>query len=273
MTPTRIVFLGTGGALNEERYQASILVVAGTTRVLLDTGGGLGVVRRLRAAGQDPSAIGHIFLSHRHLDHSGGLEPLLLWVGIGAQRTGRPPDPVRLYTSASTGEALRIALTALDASGAQRFGDRLEWVACEPGAPQVLSSGCTLTLVPVEHPPYGGGAGGCVLDVSGVRIAYSGDTRPCAALAEAARGADLLLHEASSLEDLSELMHEVGHSTAKDAAHIAKTAGARALGLVHLSPTDAVPTADLLAEARAEAPGLDIFAAHDGLVWTAPAGD
>ena len=59
MSGPRIVFLGTGGALNPERYQPAMLVEAGATRVLLDTGGGLGVVRRLLACDIDPSSVGH----------------------------------------------------------------------------------------------------------------------------------------------------------------------------------------------------------------------
>ena len=55
MPRARVVFLGTGGALNPERYQAALLVERGDTRCLLDTGGGLGVVRRLLAAEVDPS--------------------------------------------------------------------------------------------------------------------------------------------------------------------------------------------------------------------------
>jgi hypothetical protein len=46
MLRLRVVFLGTRGALNPERYQAAVLVESAGTRVLLDTGGGLGRVRR-----------------------------------------------------------------------------------------------------------------------------------------------------------------------------------------------------------------------------------
>ena len=49
MERPRVVFLGTGGALNPERYQAAMLVQAAGTSFLLDVGGGLGVVRRLLA--------------------------------------------------------------------------------------------------------------------------------------------------------------------------------------------------------------------------------
>jgi len=54
MERPRVVFLGTGGALNPDRYQASMLVQAAGTSFLLDVGGGLGVVRRLLACQVDP---------------------------------------------------------------------------------------------------------------------------------------------------------------------------------------------------------------------------
>src|SRR5438132_1290730 len=94
MPRPRVVFLGTGGALNPERYQASILVQAAGTTFLLDVGGGLGVVRRLLACEVDPLGVRHVVLSHRHLDHVGGLEPLLMYMFYAAHRTEAPPPPV-----------------------------------------------------------------------------------------------------------------------------------------------------------------------------------
>ena len=73
MERPRVVFLGTGGALNPDRYQAAMLVQAASTTFLLDVGGGLGVVRRLLASEVDPLSVRHVVLSHRHLDHVGGL--------------------------------------------------------------------------------------------------------------------------------------------------------------------------------------------------------
>ena len=269
MSGPRIVFLGTGGALNPERYQPAMLVDTGATRLLLDTGGGLGVVRRLLACEIDPSSVGHIFLSHRHLDHMGGLEPLLLTMSYRAFRAERALAPVALYALAGSAAAIRASHAAADASAERRFGDLLHWITPAAGARVALDASVGLTLAGVDHLPAGGSAAGCVVDVAGTRIVYSGDTRPCDALAEAARGVDLLIHEVGGLDARATLIHQVGHSTAADAGRVAAKAGARALALFHLPAAEWVAPADLLAEARAHAPGVEVFLTEDGMVWGA----
>jgi ribonuclease Z len=266
LTRARVVFLGTGGALNPERYQASLLVEADGIGVLLDAGGGLGVVRRILAASIDPASIGHIFLSHRHLDHVGGLEPFLLSLSLRARIAGTVHREMRLYASRGTATAVRAMLAAADASAEWRFGDRLAWLTPPMAAPVALTSGIRLTLTAVDHLPIGGEASACVLDLGGVRVAYSGDTRPCPALAEAAHGVDLLIHEVGGLDARMDTLHAVGHSTAGDAGRIAAQAEARALALTHLPASHVYRQADLLEEARRFAPSVEVFLAEDGLV-------
>jgi len=263
-----VVFLGTGGALNPERYQASMLVQAAGTSFLLDVGGGLGVVRRLLACQIDPLSVRHVFLSHRHLDHVGGLEPLLMYMFYGAFRTGAPPPPVDVYALPGSSAAIRASLAAADASGGKVFGDRLSWRTPAAGTDVKLDGGATLTLVPVDHLPPGGEAAACVINADGVRVVYSGDTRPCDSLIEAARGADLLIHEVGGTEARAELLHRVGHSTAADAGRIAARAGVRALAMFHTPAAIWVSPEDMLAEARRHAPGVEVFLSEDGQTLT-----
>jgi ribonuclease BN (tRNA processing enzyme) len=265
MPRPRVVFLGTGGALNPERYQASILVQAAATSVLMDVGGGLGVVRRLLASEVDPLSVRHVFLSHRHLDHVGGLEPLLMYVFYAAQRTGVPPPPVAVHALPGSAAAVRATLAAADSSAERVFGERLTWCTPAPGARTALDGGASLTLVPVDHLPPGGEAAACVVEIEGARIVYSGDTRPCEALIEAARGADLLIHEVGGTEARAELLHRVGHSTAADAGRVAREAGVRALAMFHAPAPVWVAPGDLLAEAKGEAPDVDVFLSEDGM--------
>ena len=264
MPRPRVVFLGTGGALNPERYQATLLVEWGSTRMLLDTGGGLGLVRRLLGVQRDPTTVGHVFLSHRHLDHVGGLEPLLLTMSLQAFYAGTEPAPVRLYALPGSAAAIRATLAAADGAGERRLAGHLSWVTPNPGERVPLDGGAGLTLASVDHLPVGGEAAGCVVDAGGVRVAYSGDTRPCQALIDAARGADLLVHEVGGLDARTKTVHQVGHSTAGDAGRVAARAGVRALALFHLPAAMWVTPADLLAEARRHAPGVEVFVSEDG---------
>jgi ribonuclease Z len=265
MPRPRVVFLGTGGALNPARYQAAVLVTCGDTRVLLDTGGGLGLVRRLLSAEVDPATVGHVFLSHRHLDHMGGLEPLLLTMSLSAFRAGTTPRPVTLYALPESAAAIRATLAAADGAGERRLAAQLSWITPGPGALLALPGEVGLVLTSVDHLPVGGDAAGCVVVGDGARVAYSGDTRPCEALADAARGADLLIHEVGGLQARAEVVHQVGHSTAADAGRIAARAGVRALALFHVPAADWVAPADLLAEARRHAPGVEVFLSEDGM--------
>ena len=265
MPRPRVVFLGTGSALNPERYQAAVLLECGPTRVLLDTGGGLGLVRRLLTAEVDPGGVGHVFLSHRHLDHVGGLEPLLLTITYRASRAGVEPLPVTLYALPGSADAIRATLAAADAAGQRRFGDRLAWVTPPASSALRLDAGVHLTLVSVDHLPPGGEAAGCVVQSDGARVVYSGDTRPCEALVDAARGADLLIHEVGGLDTRAALLHAVGHSTAAEAGRAAARAGVRALALFHVPAAEWVAPAELLAEARRHAPGVEVFVSEDGM--------
>ena len=102
----------------------------------------------------------------------------------------------------------------------------------------------------------------------GRRVVYSGDTRPCPAMIEASRNADLLVHEATFGEDELDRARETGHSTARQAAEVASKAGARRLALTHLSARYSREAPELLAEAQSVFPETVI--ARDGMKLEVP---
>ena len=69
----------------------------------------------------------------------------------------------------------------------------------------------------------------------GRKIVYTGDTRPCESVVEASKDADLLIHDSTMSEETKEFAAEYMHSTALEAAEVAKKAGVRKLILTHLS--------------------------------------
>jgi len=70
---------------------------------------------------------------------------------------------------------------------------------------------------------------------NGVGIVYAVDTRPSKNTIKAARGADAIIHEATYSDDLKDMAVERKHSTAAEAATIAKKAHAKLLVLTHIS--------------------------------------
>lgn len=83
----------------------------------------------------------------------------------------------------------------------------------------------------------------------GIKLAYSGDTLPNMEFIKAAKGCDAMVHEATTDSSLEEKANSYSHSTARQAADVARSSGAARLFLVHISGRyeDASP---LLNEAR-----------------------
>jgi ribonuclease Z len=102
-------------------------------------------------------------------------------------------------------------------------------------------------------------------------VVYTGDTRPALTVVEAARGADLLIHDSTFGEEERERAGETGHSTAAQAAEVAREAGARRLVLTHISPRYTREAPELLAEAKAVFP--ESVVARDGLTIDVPFSD
>jgi len=108
--------------------------------------------------------------------------------------------------------------------------------------------------------------------LKGRTVCIFGDTRPCASELELARGADVLVHEATYMHERAENAHKYYHTTATQAATLAAKAGVHALILTHLSSRYQDETVhQLLEEARAIFPHSHV--AEDFWSYTVPRRD
>ena len=239
----RVIFLGTGDPLNAERAQSCLAVpLAGEDTMLIDASSGTVVLRQLEAAGIPLGSVRHLFVTHRHFDHVGGLAPLL--VGL----TALPEASLTIHAPPATLATLR-ELLALTIPGVEDWlGERLRWSEIVPGEP-VLAADAEVTPFEVDH---GIECVGFRISQGPSTLVYAADTRPSQNVVKYARGAELLVHEAyGTHEGDAKQAHVFGHSTAAEAGWAAREAGARRLILTHLRASSFADPREFAAEARA----------------------
>jgi ribonuclease Z len=276
-----IFFAGTGGSIpTARRGLPSILVRRGGDRILFDCGEG---TQRQLVSSVGLADLTEIYLTHFHADHWLGLPGMLKTFDL----RGRD---VPLTISGPVGLRALMAL-ALRMAGAVGFelelielepGDELErdgyriapvpvshrgpalgYVLYEESRPGEFDKEAALRLGLREGPEFGRvQRGETIRGVTpdevlgptrpGRKLVLSGDTRPCEALRIAAHRADVLVHEATFAEEERERAAENGHSTAQQAATIAREAEVTLLALNHISTRH--PLGVMREEARAVFP-------------------
>lgn len=246
--------LGSSGAVPSAARDTTALVVrAGRTVCLVDVGGS--PVQKLRRVGVDPVEMSAVVVTHTHPDHVYGLPSLVQNLIILGRRA-----PLPVYCRVEHVELIRTLLGLFglpDRPGAPE----VPVVGVEPreGAPVFATEDLAVTASPNVHGPMPNLA---VRLAAGERsVVYSSDTRPCAAVAALARGATVLVHEATfARPDPTQW-----HSTAREAGEVARQAGVRRLLLAHIGYEQHGAVAGLVADARAAFGGP--VAVADELRW------
>jgi len=265
-----LVFFGTAGSMpTAQRAPSAILVRRGGERLLFDCGEG--TQRQMLRSTVGLVELREIFLTHYHADHYLGLPGMLKTFALrgrelpitiygppglselfGALRrifgkltyeyelvAVRPGDVIpraayRIETfapnhgMAAVGYAIvedaRPGRFDVDAADALRVPVGPERGALQRGEAITLADGRVITpdaVVGDARP--------------GRKVVLAGDTAPSADVVEAARGSDVLVHEATFAEDEQERARETMHSTAAEAAAVARDADVALLVLTHVS--------------------------------------
>jgi len=276
-----VFFAGTAGSIpTARRGLPAMLVRRGADRILFDCGEG---TQRQLVASIGLMELTEVFLTHFHADHWLGLPGMLKTFDLRARER-----PLAIYGPRGLRELIVLALRV---AGRVRFelelvelepGDVLEregykiapvpvshrgaafgYALFEAERPGVFDPEVAVSLGLTPGPEFGQvQRGQTIRGVTpaqvmgpprpGRKVVISGDTMPTEALALAAYQADLLVHEATFAHEETDRAAETGHSTAEQAATVARDAQARMLALTHFSTR--YPVRLLRDEARAVFP-------------------
>jgi ribonuclease Z len=266
-----VVFLGTAASIpTAQRGPAAVVVRRGGERLLFDCGEG--TQRQLQRSSLGLPDLEEIFLTHYHADHFLGLPGMLKTFAL----RGRVETPLTVYGPRGLRELFKqlhpflgrlpypLTLVELEpGETVERDGYTIEPIGTEHGLAAI-----GYAVVEAQRPGQFDVAAADLLGVpapargvlqagddfaledgrivrpedvlgeprSGRTIVITGDTAPSPAVVQAAHRADLLVHEASFLLEETERARETMHSTAADAAEVARLAQVRLLALTHVSP-------------------------------------
>ncbi|MBN1541902.1 ribonuclease Z [candidate division KSB1 bacterium] len=268
----QLVFIGSGASLPNRRRLPCLAIERDGDWFLCDCGEGTQF--HLARHSISPQKIGHIFISHLHGDHIFGLpgllatlqmvertEPLTLWgpVGLSAflrclkqtafvapsyplsikELTGDENAPQSAGPFALTARTLQHGIPCIgyrlqESEKTGRFDtDKAEKLGIpagpmrkqlQNGRPITLENGRSIQPSELIGPPRPGRS-----------IAYCTDTRPCVESRTLAQDCDVLIHDSTFSANQARLAQQTGHSTAVEAASLARDAGARRLILWHIS--------------------------------------
>ena len=260
----KITFLGTGAGNSSFRAHTGMaLECPDGTKLLLDSSSGNSALRHANTVGIDIRQFDDVLLSHDHPDHMSGIDFIEFDRAIFSEDKG--PLRVRASYEALEGlkrHAITTRLNIRDISGeyGRNYDGRqlLHWKPTDHGRVIELGPRTTAWHFEADHIT---GASGWRVECDGKSVVFSGDTRYSKTVADAAEGADMLIHEAFCVAD-SVLARAAGHCTAGEAGRVAAEAQVGTLVLTHLTDAYHADPEPLAVEAAEHYSG-SITLAHD----------
>ena len=266
---TRLILLGTSGGpiANSRRSQPAQLLVVDGRPYLIDAGEG--TARRLREAGFDADDIGHIFLTHLHMDHTLGLAPLIgfNWIS-GNRRTTTihgPPGTKEFVRTALAYIAIPAAIHGLVLPPHPNPDELVKVDEVDAPAKRLIFADDRLKVYAVANSHYV--ATPSARAVYGENRSYSyrfetadrtivitGDTGPSQPLVDLAHGADLLVSEVIDLDAVGRVLRQQfkgperllepllahmrdEHLTPVEVGKLANASGVKMVVLSHIAPS------------------------------------
>ncbi len=266
----RVIFLGTGGSLpTRNRNPSAIMVNRKGELLLFDCGEG--TQQQMMRARTGMMSLSSIFVSHFHADHFLGIPGLIQtmsFIGRKEPLLIYGPEGTREFTELfkafgffnfkyeiygiqlKPGDIVERKDYVIRALKTEHSIPSLGYALIENPRPGRFNREKAVELGIPPGPLFAELQKGNSLEIDGKfvkpedvmgslrpgrTVVYSGDTRPCESILEASRDADLLIHDCSFSDEMTDWAEESGHSTAGEVAALAKEARVRRLILTHIS--------------------------------------
>lgn len=258
----RLVMLGTGHAMVTKCYNTCFVLENGDESIMVDAGGGNGILTQVEKAGLDWSKIRALFITHAHTDHIlGGI-----WVlrKINTLIKHNQYDGFfKVYGLAENLNYLKFnSVFLLNDS----LSDHIQFIPiCEED--KITECGMQLEIIDInstKQPQLGFKA--VISNYDKVLTLVCLGDEPCHKTCEGyVKNTDWLLAEAFCLKSEAELFHpyEKNHSTAYDAGQMAKKLGIKNLLLYHTEDSDLENRAKKYTEEAAQNFKGNIFVPDD----------
>lgn len=261
-----ILFVGTGASIpSRDKNLPCVAVRQGRHITMFDCGEGS--QKQLLGSQFSVMKIENIFITHIHGDHILGVPGLMQTMSMLGRK-----DPISIYgppgtktsvshllnacneessfkinvTEVEPGNEFNLGYASVTAVETEHSIPSVGYVYREPDSQGVFDLKKALSFGLNPGPDFTKIQKGEIVNgisssqiigppKKGSSMMYTGDTRICNSVLKAAKGVSVLIHEATYTNEDSELAKKNFHSTAKDAAEVARSCGSRMLALVHIS--------------------------------------
>lgn len=230
----KIIVLGTGTASAVENFNTCFILEDSKGEYLLvDTGGGNGILKQLKDAKVDLTKIHNIFISHKHIDHLYGMLWIYRFVDISMAK-GTYEGNLNIYCHDEVAEIIRWQIKNLLRKQQQQFIDKRIFINVVQDHEKIKVLDYELEFLDIiskSDKQYGFKT---ILN-NGKTLAFLGDEPLYEELYNDVRNVDYLLHESFCLETESDKYKpkEKNHDTVKSASIKAENLGVKNLVLWH----------------------------------------
>jgi ribonuclease BN (tRNA processing enzyme) len=267
---TRVITLGTrsGPTADLDRAQSSNVLITNGVAYVIDAGDG--VSRRLMRSGVNFRDIANVFITHPHSDHTAGLGALMMWL----YDRGNPAKVVGIYGPPGTAASAQALVQFVNVNAEVRISDGTKSVlATKLFSSKDVDEGMVfqdanvkVTAVENTHFHFPAGSPGFGkyrsyayrFDTADRSVVFTGDTGPSDAIADLAKGADVLISEVTNPideftadqikagfwqrmtpdEQKNSIRHHIEeHLLAEDLGKLAARANVKTVVMTHLQPS------------------------------------